>query len=313
MPETLLQAVLSLLDQVASPVVQHSMVAHHPPEALRLMVAEGVLKETSRATEIPRPQRYGPGADLVVRETARGIFGVTDGEDFCAPVALNVNDVQQYEVRLSGLVEKLRKENGIDGTGCQSDGGLVYVGERVVAGHGAVAVYLSLPNNNPDAVVARLKRLDAPGRRGTVALLTPRALPQSTEFRRLASEDGIIAVSLMPVAATGVVSLDWERCLGAPESTEEPTAVPTGERKVQRSIGSNAAVQAVHDYMAARGLTETQFGNQFQTTDRTLRNFLKTGKMRRANFEAMAASIGVSVEQLLAGNLPPSVTPLARR
>lgn len=313
MPETLLQAVLSLLDQVASPVVQHSMVAHHPPEDLRLMVAEGVLKETSRATEISRPKRYGPGADLVVRETARGIFGVADGEDFCAPVALNVNDVRQYEVRLSGLVEKLRKENGIDGTGCQSDGGLVYVGERVVAGHGAVVVYLSLPNNNPDAVVARLKRLDAPGRRGTVALLTPRALPQSTEFRRLASEDGIIAVSLMPVAATGVVSLDWERCLGAPESTEEPTAVPTGERKVQRSIGSNAAVQAVHDYMAARGLTETQFGNQFQTTDRTLRNFLKTGKMRRANFEAMAASIGVSVEQLLAGNLPPSVTPLARR
>ncbi len=313
MPETLLQAVLSLLDQVASPVVQHSMVAHHPPEALRLMVAEGILRETSRATEIPRPKRYGPGADLVVRETARGIFGVADGEDFCAPVALNVDDVRQYEVRLSGLVEKLRKENSIDGTGCQSDGGLVYVGERVVAGHGAVVVYLSLPNNNPDAVLARLKRLDAPGRRGTVALLTPRALPQSTEFRRLASEDGIIAVSLMQVAATGVLSLDWERCLGAPESTEEPTAVPTGERKVRRSIGSNAAVQAVHDYMAARGLTETQFGNQFQTTDRTLRNFLKTGKMRRANFEAMAASIGVSVEQLLAGNLPPSVTPLARR
>ena len=313
MPETPLQTVLSLLDQVTAPVVQHGMVAHHPPEALRLLVDEGMLRETSRATDILRPQRYGPGADLVVRETARGIFGVADGGDFCAPVALNEDDVRQYEVRLSGLVEKIRKENGIDGTGCQSDGGLVYVGERVVAGHGVVVVYLSLPNNNPDAVLARLKRLDAPGTRGTVALLTPRALPQSTEFRRLAVEDGVIAVSLMQVAATGGLSLDWERCLGAPGSTEEPTAVPARERKVQRSIGSAAAVQAVHDYMAARGLTETQFGNQFQTTDRTLRNFLKTGKMRRANFEAMAASIGATVEQLLAGKLPSSVTLLARR
>ena len=313
MPDNLLQTVLSLLDQVAAPVIQHCMVAHHPPEDLRRLLAEGILQETSRATEISRPQRYGPGTDLVVRETAHGIFGVVDGEDFCAPVALNDDDVRQYEVRLNGFVDKLRKENGIDGIGCQSDGGLIYVGERIVAGHGVVVVYLSLPNNDPDAVLARLKRLDAPGQRETVVLLTPRALPQSTEFRRLAAEDGVLAVSLMQVAATGGLCLDWEQCLGKPGPDGDPIPVPAGERKVQRSIGSDAAVQAVQDYMAAKGLTETQFGNQFQTTDRTLRNFLKSGKLRRANFEAMAASIGVSVEQLLAGNLPSSVTRTARR
>ena len=80
-----------------------------------------------------------------------------------------------------------------------------------------------------------------------------------------------------------------------------PDEALAGESRIQRSLGSGAAVQAARDYMAARGLTATQFGNQFQTTDRTLRHFLKTGKMRRANFEAMAASIGVTVEQLLAG------------
>jgi len=312
MPEHLLQTVLSLLDQVAAPVVQHGMVSHHPSEAIQLLVAEGVLRETSRATEIPRPGRYGPGADLVVRETELGISGVADEDDYCAPVALNEDDVRQYEVRFAGLVAKLRKDNGIDGTGCQSDGGLVYVGERVVKGHGVVAMYLSLPNNNPDAVLARLKRLDTPDRRGTVALLTPRALPQSTELRRLAAEDDVIAVSLMPVAVTGGLSLDWEQCLGASVPIEEPTPVPDGVRKVPRSIGSPAAVLAVHDYMISKGLTETQFGNQFQTSDRTVRNFLKSGLLRRGLFEAMAAYIGVTVEQLLAGKLPASITRRAR-
>lgn len=313
MPENLLQTVLSLLDQVAAPVIQDGMVAHYPPEDLRGLVAEGILRETSRATQILRPQRHGPGADLVVRETAQGIFGVADEGDFCAPVPLNEDDVRQYDVRLNGIVEKLRKENGIDGTGCQCDGGLVSVGELIVVGHGVVAVYLSLPNNNPDAVLARLKRLDAPGRRGTVALLTPRALPQLTEFRRLAAEDGIVAVSLMQVAATGGLRLDWEQCLGDTAPSEAPASVSHGKRKVQRSIGSAAAVLAAHDFMVAKGLNETQFGIGFGTSDRGVRSFLASGKLRRANFEAMAAFIGVTVEQLLAGKLPPSITRPPRR
>jgi hypothetical protein len=78
-------------------------------------------------------------------------------------------------------------------------------------------------------------------------------------------------------------------------------------RTVDRSIGSVEAVEAVLDYIAAKGLTETSFGNQFQTHERTVRNFIRTGRMRRANFAAMATCIGVSVEDLLAGQLPTSV------
>ena len=61
------------------------------------------------------------------------------------------------------------------------------------------------------------------------------------------------------------------------------------------------AVDAVHSYIEGKALTFTQFGNQFQTSDRTLRRFLKTGKMRRVTFEAMAKSMGVTAEQLLRG------------
>jgi len=74
-----------------------------------------------------------------------------------------------------------------------------------------------------------------------------------------------------------------------------------------RSVGSQAAVNAVHDYLAATVLTLTKFGIQFETTDRTIRRFLRTGKMRRANFEAMATAIGITADQLLRGELPPSI------
>ena len=306
MPENLLQYLLGLLDVSEAPVVLASALERFSlPAALRL-VEEGVLRQTSDAEEITRPARFGPPVELVVRRTASGLWGVPEEDDYYESVELTDDDVRLYELRVSGLVEKIRTENGINGTGCQSDGGLVHVGERLVGGHGFVAVYLSLPNSNPDAVLARLKRLDTPGRRGTVVLLTPTALPQSTEFRRVAAIDGVVPISLTQFAASSTLNLDWEQCLGQTGTADPAPSVHPSKRHAQKSIGSPAAVVATDGYMAARGLNDTQFGNQFQTTDRTLRKFLKTGKMRRANFEAMAACIGVSIEELLAGNLQSS-------
>ncbi len=75
--------------------------------------------------------------------------------------------------------------------------------------------------------------------------------------------------------------------------------------KRPQSIGTPEAVNAAMAYMGSKGLTETQFGNQFQSTDRTVRNFRKSGKMRRSTFEAVATSMGLTIEQLLRGELPP--------
>jgi hypothetical protein len=58
--------------------------------------------------------------------------------------------------------------------------------------------------------------------------------------------------------------------------------------------------------MQSKGLTETQFGIQFDSTDRTVRSFCKSGKLRRSTFEAMAKSMGFTIEQLLRGELPQS-------
>lgn len=90
---------------------------------------------------------------------------------------------------------------------------------------------------------------------------------------------------------------------------EAPTIVSdTGiAGPVDRSAGSPEAVAAVRQYIKAKAMTLTTFGNQFGTTDRTIRRFLKEGKMRRANFEAMSNAIGVTADQLLRGELPVSI------
>lgn len=312
MPDSILQSVLRLLNFIESPVLHGSTLDGDTVVAARL-VADGVLKETGGATEIPRPRRFGPGADLAVRRTAQGLFGVADGDDFCQPVPLEEEDLRQYAVSAAGLVEKLRRESGIAGEGFHADGGLVSVGEKSVDGFGVVDVYLSFPNEHPDVVLGRLRRLENPhGRR--VVLLTPGPVPQVTEHRRILADAGIVLVSLQSVAQGDTLVLNWHSALVMQETLPPGAGAAVAvKRSVARSVGTQAAVDAVHDYIAAKVLTLTQFGNQFQTTDRTIRRFLKSGKMRRATFEAMAASIGVTPEQLLKGELPASVKRAARR
>ena len=84
-------------------------------------------------------------------------------------------------------------------------------------------------------------------------------------------------------------------------------------QRMSRSLGTPEAVHAVTQYLQHTQMTDTQFGNQFQTTDKTVRNFLNSGKMRRSNFEEMAISMGLTPDQLLCGELPPSMKQPARR
>lgn len=78
-------------------------------------------------------------------------------------------------------------------------------------------------------------------------------------------------------------------------------------KRMSRTLGSPEALRVVTDYLDQTKLTDTQFGNQFDTTDRTVRSFRSTGEMRRSNFEAMAKSMGLTTEELLRGAAPPAM------
>jgi hypothetical protein len=84
-------------------------------------------------------------------------------------------------------------------------------------------------------------------------------------------------------------------------------------KRMSRSLGTPEAVQTVAQYLQHTQMTDTQFGNQFLTTDKTVRKFLNSGKMRRSNFEDMAKSMELTTEDLLRGGLPPSMKRPTRR
>jgi len=85
------------------------------------------------------------------------------------------------------------------------------------------------------------------------------------------------------------------------------------EGPIPRSIGSQEAVAAVKEYIQARGLSQTEFSIQAGVSERTLRSFLATGKMRRSALDGVARAMGLTLEQLLRGDLPASLKSPRRR
>lgn len=82
---------------------------------------------------------------------------------------------------------------------------------------------------------------------------------------------------------------------------------------VPRSVGSREAVAAVKQYIQVRGLSQTEFSIQAGVSERTLRNFLTNGKMRRSSLDGLAKAMDLSLEQLLRGELPASLKLPRRR
>jgi lambda repressor-like predicted transcriptional regulator len=82
---------------------------------------------------------------------------------------------------------------------------------------------------------------------------------------------------------------------------------------VPRSVGSPGAVAAVKQYIQVKGLSQTEFSIQAGVSERTLRSFLRNGKMRRSSLDGVAKAMGVTLEQLLRGELPASLKSPRRR
>ena len=53
------------------------------------------------------------------------------------------------------------------------------------------------------------------------------------------------------------------------------------------------------DHLKNNGLRQTDFAIQANTTDRTIRSFMKTGNVRKGIFEDIAKAMGVSRSDLL--------------
>ncbi len=77
-----------------------------------------------------------------------------------------------------------------------------------------------------------------------------------------------------------------------PKSKRKPTRIPT-------TVDNLAAALRMEAFIAASPLTQTQFAIQAETTDRTLRSFRATGKIRGDIFTRIAREMGLTREELI--------------
>jgi hypothetical protein len=92
---------------------------------------------------------------------------------------------------------------------------------------------------------------------------------------------------------------------GATVPTEEAAASAKGEsaparsKRLQSTVTSAIATRRMEAYLESNGIGQTEFAVEVGTTDRTLRTFRKTGKVRRDIFDSIATKMGTTRELLL--------------
>ena len=214
MPDTLLKFVLHRLDQIECPVFLCRELVRFPEEELNALRAEGILRETSRATEIPRMDNLPPGEDLIVKQTSKGLYGVADEDDYFDPIPLTEDDVRQFDVSLPKLVSAIRRENGINGNGFENLGGLLPLGQKIIDGVGSTDVYFSLPIGNESRLLLHCQRLQRSGNLRKIILLTPIPVSLTPEGLRILDGDGIIVIPLTRTELTGMIAIDWQSVFG---------------------------------------------------------------------------------------------------
>ena len=261
--ESLLQRVLKLLDTTESPVILHAEVAAYPADELAVLRANDVLRPPLKADRVPRPERYGPGPDVDVNDGPMGLVGVVDDDDFhYDPIPLTVEDTLQYPISLPCLVDAIRRDNGITASGFRNDAGLISVGSKSVKDAGVFSVYLSLPNENEQAVLARCARMHAPGLRQNVVILVPNGPAFSPEARRVLGD--IRVLSLWESAERGALTLDWTPVPTVLRPPVKPKGTEPGKKKLPYSERENVVFGLVGRELAFTTLTNDEIIKRFR-------------------------------------------------
>ena len=286
--------------------ISHAELADWPPGERKTIVDLGLIRRTTDATALICDDCGESHIAEIVRDARRPELPY-----YRCPrigrVPITVEAAHQWEVDFDRLAALIRKALGLGGKASTLTPSRIWLLGRQQQAIGFWELFLVRGVCWPDGVglldqCLRLQQSPAP------VVLTPRRLPSAEilgkrpwairSLSEVASLDGSkLAVDDQVLMAAGAAAL--------PALSRSSRSVTTPKRLPQ-SIGTPEAVNAAMAYMGSKGLTETQFGNQFQSTDRTVRNFRKSGKMRRSTFEAMATSMGLTIEQLLRGELPQS-------
>ena len=81
--------------------------------------------------------------------------------------------------------------------------------------------------------------------------------------------------------------------------TETEVVPPCRAKRLRSTITSPVAARRLEGFLERSNIGPTEFASRVPTTDRTLRAFRQTGKVRRDIFDAIARAMGTSKESLL--------------
>jgi len=115
--------------------------------------------------------------------------------------------------------------------------------------------------------------------------------------------DELLSAAPTPVTLgpSAVPVLSKEPLIFRPEGlTGDAKPIPNGQRKRLSSVVmSPIAARRVEAYIDSGVVTLTEFASKAGTTDRTIRAFRRTGKVRRQIFDGIARAMGTTRESLL--------------
>ena len=81
------------------------------------------------------------------------------------------------------------------------------------------------------------------------------------------------------------------------DSSESKHSTP--KSRLKATINSPSAARRMEAFLECKGIGQTDFASSVGTTDRTLRAFRKTGKVRRDIFDSIAKKMNITKEELL--------------
>jgi hypothetical protein len=82
------------------------------------------------------------------------------------------------------------------------------------------------------------------------------------------------------------------------QNKQQATAV-TRRSRLSATINCPSAARRMETYIQSKGMNQTTFARQAQTTDRTLRSFRQSGKVRRDIFAAIAKVMNITTEEFM--------------
>jgi hypothetical protein len=91
----------------------------------------------------------------------------------------------------------------------------------------------------------------------------------------------------------------YQRAIDEKKLETVKRVAPTRNKRLAATVTSTSAVKRMEAYMESNGIGQTEFAGKAGTTDRTLRAFRKTGKVRRDIFDSIARAMGTTREALL--------------